>query len=185
MELNLRTVVELVEKVIQERGENYVYVEEENYLQTGGCVNVLYDIINPEVDYGYPSSKDNKTNFRPGCIVGSAALATGLVDLDWFFHMDRNGASYDSILSELEYDFGVPATALATDFLMACQVRQDSSEGYTWKEAYDYAWKRVLWGAATGRTSTWGGNPNREDLEYIQECFGKFRTEEENAAVSS
>src|SRR5690348_3650979 len=131
MELNLRTVVELVEKVIQERGESYVYIEEDSYKQTKVCSNVLFDIVDPNglMD---PNNTGNKDNFRPGCIVGSVALATDLMDTGWFFHKCRNNSAFNTVLSNIKYDFGVPYTKIAMDFLGYCQERQDSYVGYTW-----------------------------------------------------
>src|SRR5690348_5545455 len=178
MELNLRTVVGLVEKVIRERGEPYVYTEEDCYKQSPSCVNVLFDFEYPFTGF-YPNDKSNKTNFRPGCIVGSAALATGLMDMDWFFENNLNDSVYGSVLEGIAREFDVKNTRLARNFLGYCQERQDSHVGYTWKQAYDYAWENVL------RFPLNGLYLDQDDLEYVQECFGKFRPEEENVAVIS
>src|ERR1041385_5857339 len=182
MELNLRTVVELVEKVIRERGENYMYTNEETYHRVRTCTNVLFDIVDFEGICDV--TRKHKKNFRPGCIVGSAILSTGLVDIDWFFYDFRNSPTAENLLEDIRRDFDVTSTGMARDFLSCCQDLQDDSKGYTWKQAYDYAWEQVL-----SRIDSDFYNESfvhdEGDLEYIQECFGKFRPEEENAAVSS
>ncbi len=185
MELNLRTVVELVEKVIQERGENYVYTNEETYLRSRSCTNVLFDIVDTSGAMD-SNSKENKTNFRPGCIVGSAVLAAELMDMDWFFLYIRNNSPFNTILDGVKEEFGVPYTNIAYDFLGYCQERQDSYVGFTWKQAYDYAWEKVLKNSLRGRDFYNASFvPDQGDLEYIQELFGDFRPEEKNAAVGS
>lgn len=180
--LNLRDVVEMVERTI-EGHEDYKYSDEELYVRMKYCVNVLYDMDDYDSDDAFEAgNRKGKSNFRPGCLIGTLLINEKIVDMDWFFDTETNGSSFFGLKDDIEEDKGIYFTPIASTFLSRAQGSQD--EGFSWADSYWKAWEGTLnyWMSMYGKMRR--DELIQEDTEYIQSLFGQFRPKEENAVSS-
>lgn len=181
IEVNLETVVKWAEAEVEKRGGDYNYQSEPLYKKQGSCVNVLFDYDEDAEEHQAPDwhTRDNaqsiftkigKKNFRPGCIVGSI-VTTNLVDQDWIFEKNVNGAGVGELAFALNIDDKAGFTSTATRFMRGAQAAQDG--GKTWSEALMCGWERVF-----------KAYSNREfcgetDMDFAFSIFGQPRPREE------
>lgn len=142
--INLMEIVGLAENEIAKRGNDYRYTSEPLYVEKKRCVNVLFDFMEganrENCDVSDVNMLEGKTNFRPGCLVGSIAL--NYTNMGWFMAKGLNGVSSYELFDRLKEDGLADISPLSTVFLRVVQASQDN--GDTWGEAFWKGMQEVL-----------------------------------------
>lgn len=175
----LMEIIDLAEAEIAKRGSDYRYTDEPLFQQHGRCVNVLFDYTEKADlsiwEVSSPSRLDGKTNFRPGCLVGSIFL--NYTEMGWFMQKGHNGSDSSDIISVLRSDGLADISPLASRYLRVVQDRQDG--GSTWGEAHWDGLQEVLMSASSRINATPG------EWEYLESIFGARRPAEEKESSAA
>lgn len=177
----LMEIIDLAEAEIAKRGSDYRYTDEPLFQQYGRCVNVLFDYMEDADmnDWRVRDSDclDGKTNFRPGCLVGSVLL--NYTDMSWFLGMNVNGSSAYDVTCMMEQEGIAKVSGLALNYLRVVQGQQDS--GATWGEAHWKGLEGVL-RYADEKDCT---KATQAEREYLESIFGARRPAEEKESSAA
>jgi len=128
LDLKLDKAVELVEQAIASKPEGYAYKGPD-----GICMYVDYDET-----YNDSTEEYDRTDFRPGCLVGTAVILGG-IEQDDLLQGTRNQKNCGDLLADLRYSGLLTYDQDAARYLELLQLSQDN--GATWSEAHKRALK--------------------------------------------
>jgi hypothetical protein len=121
--LDLETVIRLADEAIAEKGEDFIYVDED-----GRTPGLNFPAVNCQYIH------DKEGDKTPGCIAGHIMVAFGIDPDDIIPHENDDS---NNLLWQLDQRGLIDYTREADEYLYLLQCRQDN--GKTWGEARDNA----------------------------------------------
>lgn len=177
----LMEIIDLAEAEIAKRGSDYRYTDEPMYKVHNRCVNVLFDYMEGADMNDWEvldcDRLEGKTNFRPGCLVGSIML--NYTDMSWILGRGLNSAGSYDVTRRMSTEGIANFSNLAFLYLRVVQSAQDN--GATWGEAHWKGLEDVL-RCADEHDHT---KATPAEHEYLESIFGAPRPadDRENSAA--